>query len=71
MLCADGSSGAARVALGTDVPVVFCNDDTVAAKLHDLSGGVFDQVMSRGFEHDHASVRVFGYCGMLEPTFPS
>lgn len=36
--------GAARVALGTDVPVVFCNDDDVAAKLHVLSGGVFDQV---------------------------
>lgn len=38
------SAGAARVALGTEVPVVFCNDDEVAAKLHTLSGGVFDQV---------------------------
>ncbi|CAM9743832.1 unnamed protein product [Ascophyllum nodosum] len=37
-------TGAARVALGTDVPVVFCNDDDVAAKLHALSGGVSDQV---------------------------
>lgn len=32
------------MALGTDVPVVFCNDDEVAAKLHVISGGVFDQV---------------------------
>ena len=32
------------MALGTDVPVVFCNDDDVAAKLHALSGGVSDQV---------------------------
>ncbi len=40
-------SGAARVALGTEVPVVFCNDDEVAAKLHAVSGGVFDQVRRR------------------------
>lgn len=39
--------GAARVALGTEVPVIFCNDDEVAAKLHTLSGGVFDQVNPR------------------------
>ncbi|CAN0469718.1 unnamed protein product, partial [Laminaria digitata] len=37
-------SGAARVALGTEIPVIFCNDEEVAAKLHSISGGVFDQV---------------------------
>ncbi|CAN0085797.1 unnamed protein product [Ectocarpus fasciculatus] len=37
-------TGAARVALGTEVPVVFCNDEEVAAKLHTLSGSVSDQV---------------------------
>lgn len=31
------------MALGTEVPVVFCNDEEVAAKLHTLSGGVWDQ----------------------------
>lgn len=35
------------MALGTEVPVIFCNDDEVAAKLHTLSGGVFDQVNLR------------------------
>ncbi|CAN0398955.1 unnamed protein product, partial [Ectocarpus sp. 8 AP-2014] len=37
-------TGAARVALGTEVPVVFCNDEELAAKLHTLSGSVSDQV---------------------------
>ena len=32
------------MALGTEIPVIFCNDEEVAAKLHAISGGVFDQV---------------------------
>ena len=38
------SSGTVRAALGTDAPVMFCNDEMVAAKLHNLSRGVLDQV---------------------------
>ncbi|KAJ8599141.1 hypothetical protein CTAYLR_008298 [Chrysophaeum taylorii] len=37
-------TGAARVALGTDVPVLFCNDDALAAKTQALSSDVGDDV---------------------------
>lgn len=37
-------TGAARVALGTDVPAVFCNDDQVASRLQALSSDVADDV---------------------------
>lgn len=33
------------MALGTEIPVVFCNNEAVAAKLLNLSGGVADQVI--------------------------
>ena len=35
-------TGAARVALGTDLPALFCNDDKVAAQLQELSNNVQD-----------------------------
>jgi leucyl aminopeptidase len=37
-------TGAARVALGTDVPVMFCNDDSIADDLMKTSAEVHDQV---------------------------
>jgi leucyl aminopeptidase len=37
-------TGAARVALGTELPAMFCNDDGVAADLHRLSEAVSDPV---------------------------
>jgi leucyl aminopeptidase len=37
-------TGAARVALGTELPAMFCNDDGVAADLHRLGGEVSDPV---------------------------
>lgn len=37
-------TGAGRVALGTDVPAMFCNDDQVASRLQALSSDVADDV---------------------------
>jgi leucyl aminopeptidase len=37
-------TGAARVALGTELPAMFCNDDGVAADLHRLGDAVSDPV---------------------------
>eukprot|EP00611_Tribonema_gayanum_P027019 TRINITY_DN6571_c0_g1_i2.p1 TRINITY_DN6571_c0_g1~~TRINITY_DN6571_c0_g1_i2.p1 ORF type:complete len:524 (-),score=180.26 TRINITY_DN6571_c0_g1_i2:1112-2608(-) len=37
-------TGAARVALGTDVPAMFCNNDEVAAQLMTLSAAAHDHV---------------------------
>jgi len=37
-------TGAARVALGTDVPAMFCNDDALAENLLRASGAVHDPV---------------------------
>ncbi len=37
-------TGAARVALGTDLPAMFCNDDAVAAKLLDQAEAAGDPV---------------------------
>lgn len=42
MVCA--SSGTARVALGAEISAFFCKNEDVAAKMHSLSGNVFDQV---------------------------
>ena len=37
-------TGAARVALGTDLPAIFCNDDAVAEKLADAGVRTHDMV---------------------------
>ena len=37
-------TGAARVALGTDLPAIFCNDDAVAEQLADAGVRTHDMV---------------------------
>lgn len=44
------------------MPVVFCNDEELAAKLHTLSGSVSDQV-----KLSYLGVAIFSRTGIYEP----